>query len=158
MNNEEDNDLELIINYFLELENKTNTIGHIKNKQNLKYYSFPKDKEQIIELNKYINLNNTLVQINKILEEKVPKYDKVTYDQLIEFLFNSEKENFLKIDNKISYLMKFLNVNLSQLSQIKEKYVNIKKNLKLYSKRINSLLTFIEINSDKEKYEKFINK
>ena len=54
--------------------------------------------------------------------------------------------------------MTFLNLKLTQLSQIKEKYDNIKKKIKIYSKRINSLKKFISEESDEATYEKFINK
>ena len=54
--------------------------------------------------------------------------------------------------------MTFLNLKLIQLSQIKEKYDNIKKKIKIYSKRINSLKKFISEESDEATYEKFINK
>lgn len=38
-----------------------------------------------------------------------PNSAKITYDQLITFLFDTEKKNFLVLDNKIDYLLEFLN-------------------------------------------------
>ena len=145
--------MKMILNWIL-LSIKT---IHINNKENLKFYSFPKDVEKLPEPNKEDDLNGALNKIKKIIEI-VPKYDKVSYGELIEFLFNSEKKKFLKIDNKISYLLTFLNLKLTQLSQIKEKYDNIKKKIKIYSKRVNSLKKFIKEESDEATYEKFINK
>ena len=157
MLNEDDIELDFIINYFFELKKKTSKTIHINNKENLKFYSFPKDAEKLPEPNKDDDLNGALNKIKKIIEI-VPKYDKVSYGELIEFLFNSEKKKFLKIDNKISYLLTFLNLKLTQLSRIKEKYDNIKKKIKIYSKRVNSLKKFINEESDEATYEKFVNK
>jgi len=85
--------------------------------------------------------------------ENAPKYGETTYEQLIGFLFNLEKNKFYKMDKKIDYLLSFLNLKLNKLSEIKDNYKKMKGNLDIQIKRIQNL---IEVEADKKYYNKYI--
>ena len=140
----EDKNLDFIINYFFELKDKTSKIIHINDKENLKFFSFSKQ-----------------INIQKIKEiiEMTPKYDEITYDQLISFLFDTEKKNnFLVSDNKIDYLLAFLNIEIKKLSSIGTKYRKIKKKIEEETDGLSGMLQNVILKSDNKKYDDFIKK
>ena len=72
------------------------------------------------------DFSHTVETIKSVLDI-TPKYDEITYDQLINFLFDIEKKNYFDRDNKIDYLLKFLNLKLKKLADIKTEYMKDKK-------------------------------
>lgn len=155
--NGEDLDLDFIINYLFELKDKTSKTIHVNDQENLKFYTFSKEMVKLPEYNEKDDLNQSLEKIKKILK-MVPKYGETTYEELIDFLFNSETNGFLTKDDKIDYLLSFLELKSKKLSKIKEKYKEVGKIMDDISIKITKFVKVADYEIDKEKYHKFINK
>ena len=86
--------LDFIINYLFEIRDKTSKTIHLNDKETLKFYSFTKEEQQIPD--KEDDLKTAIEKIKKIVNI-FPKYDKITYEKLIDFLFRKEKNDFMKM-------------------------------------------------------------
>ena len=157
VSNEEDKELDFVINYCFELKDITSKTIHINKKEYLKFYSFNKEIAQLPIPNKDDNLDQALDKIKEIIEI-VPKYDQITYVELIDFLFNEDKKKFLKKDDKVSFLLTFLNLKLEKLKNINETYKTIKNKIISHINKIKAEVEDIKLKSDKTKFNKFINK
>jgi hypothetical protein len=155
--NDNDKELEVIINYFFELRDKTSKTIHVNDKENLKYYFFPNDKGILPKKEEDDDLDKALEKIKEIIEN-VPKSEEVTYIQLVEFLFGNKNNEFIMREKKINYLLSFLNLKLKQLSDIKDNYGKIKKKLESSIKKIRCAITLLQEKNDTIKCEKFISK
>ena len=155
--NDNDKELEVIINYFFELRDKTSKTIHVNDKENLKFYFFPNDKSILPKKEEDDDLGKALEKIKEIIEN-VPKSEEVTYIQLVEFLFGKKNNEFIMREKKINYLLSFLNLKLKQLSDIKDNYGKIKKKLESSIKRIRCVIRWLQKESDNIKCEKFISK
>ena len=140
--------LDFIINFLFE-------IIHLNDKEILKFSSISQSEEKLPY--KEEDLKETIEKI-KNLVGIFPQYDKITYDGIIGFLFGLKINNFMKIENKIDYLLSFLYLSLKKLSDIDNKYKEIKRKIE---KNINKIMTSINIfneEADNIKNVKFINK
>ena len=155
VSNGEDQYLDFIINYLFELKDETSKTIHVNDKETLKFYSFSDSKDPLPEANNEDDLNKAKEKIKSIIEI-IPKYEKVNYGQLIDFLLNHEKNNFLKMDNKIDYLLSFLDLKLKNLSDIKGSYKKIKQKVKVNINKIMNLIGIFKEESDYTNYEKFM--
>lgn len=95
--------LDFMINYLFEIRDKTSKTIHLNDKETLKFYSFSKSEEQLP--NKEDDLKGAIEKIKKIVNI-FPKYDEITYDELVDFLLGLKKIILLKWKIKliISYL------------------------------------------------------
>ena len=95
--------LDFMINYLFEIRDKTSKTIHLNDKETLKFYSFSKNEEQLP--NKEDDLKGAIEKIKKIVNI-FPKYDEITYDELVDFLLGLKKLILLKWKIKliISYL------------------------------------------------------
>ena len=155
--NDNDKELEVIINYFFELREKTSRTIHVNDKENQKFYFFQNDKSILSKKEEDDDLDKALEKIKEIIEN-FPKSEEVTYIQLVEFLFGNKNNEFIMSEKKINYLLSFLNLKLKQLSNIKDNYEKIKKKLKSSIKRIRCVIILLQVESDNIKYKKFISK
>ena len=153
--NDNDKELEVIINYFFELREKTSRTIHVNDKENQKFYFFQNDKSILPKKEEDDDLDKALEKIKEIIEN-FPKSEEITYIQLVEFLFGNKNNEFIMSEKKINYLLSFLNLKLKQLSNNKDNYEKIKKKLKSSIKRIRCVITLLQEESDNIKYEKFI--
>lgn len=154
----EDKNLDFIINYFFELKDKTSKIIHINDEENLKFFSFSKQINDLPSHNEEDDYKIAIQKIKQIIE-MTPKYDQITYAQLISFLFDTKKnKNFLVLDDKIDYLLKFLNLEINKLSIIGTKFQKIKNKIEGETDGISEMLQNVILNSDKKKYDNFIKK
>ena len=153
----DDKDLEFIINYLFELRDDTSEIIHINNKDMLKHYSFPDSRGPLPEKKKYDDLEAAIKNIKTVIE-CIPKYDKVSYAQLIDFMFGPRKDTFLKMENKIDYLLTFLNIDIMKLGDIKDNYIKMNNNMLTKVRKTQNFLNSIYKESNEEKYQKFIKK
>jgi len=155
--NGDDINLDLIINYLFELKGKTSKTIHINEQENLKFYSLSKEIEKLPERNEKDNLKEALEKIEQILE-MVFKSEEVTYTELLDFLFNTDKTNFMDIDDKIDYLLSFLSIKEKKLCKIKRKFKKAKNNIKEIKIKLINFMNSGYFKGNIEKYEKFINK
>ena len=156
VSNGEDQYLDFIINYLFELKDKTSKTIHVNDKETLKFYSFSDSKDPLPEASNDDDLNKAKEKIKNIVEI-IPKYEKVNYGQLIDFLINPEKNNFLKMDNKIDYLLSFLDLKLKKLSDIKDSYKKIKQKVQVNINKIMNLIGIFKEENDNTNYELFMN-
>ena len=117
----------------------------------MKFYSFSKNEEQLP--NKEDDLKGAIEKIKKIVNI-FPKYDEITYDELVDFLLGLKKNNFIKMENKIDYLLSFLDLKSNKLSDIKNKYKEIKNKV---GKKINKIKSLIDLFSEESDSKKKIN-
>ena len=153
----EDQFLDFIINYLFEIKDITSKTIHINNIEDLKFFSYSKDIERIPKFDKEDDLDNAIKKIKNILDLNTKK-EEVNYSQLMDFLFDVDKKRFFTMDNKIDYLLSFLNIKLKNLSNVKDKYQNIKDNLNQFQNEFAQSMKFINFQKDEIKYNKFINK
>ena len=153
----EDQFLDFIINYLFEIKDITSKTIHINNIEDLKFFSYSKDIEKISKFDKEDYLDNAIKKIKNILDLNTKK-EEVNYSQLMDFLFDVDKKRFFTMDNKIDYLLSFLNIKLKNLSTVKDKYQNIKDNLNQFQNEFAQSMKFINFQKDEIKYNKFINK
>ena len=153
----EDQFLDFIINYLFEIKDITSKTIHINNIEDLKFFSYSKDIEKISKFDKEDDLDNAIKKIKNILDLNTKK-EEVNYSQLMDFLFDVDKKRFFTMDNKIDYLLSFLNIKLKNLSTVKDKYQNIKDNLNQFQNEFAQSMKFINFQKDEIKYNKFINK
>ena len=153
----DDKDLEFIINYLFELRDDTSEIIHVTDKEMLKHYSFPDSRGPLPEKKEDDDLKAAIKNINTVIE-CIPKYGKVSYAQLIDFMFGSKKDTFFKMENKIDYLLTFLNIKISKLSDIKNDYIKMKNTIMTKVRMTQSFLNSLGDESDEEKNEKFLKK
>ena len=107
----ENQDLDFIINYLFELKDRTSKTIHVNEKETLKFYSFINNKEKLSSIDNNDDLDKALEKIKTIVKN-FPKYEEISYEQLINFLFGTEKNSFLKMDDKIDYLLSFLDLKI----------------------------------------------
>ena len=153
----EDQFLDFIINYLFEIKDTTSKTIHINNIEDLKFFSYSKDIERIPKFDKEDDLDHAIKKIKNILDLNTKK-EEVNYSQLMDFLFDVDKKRFFTMDNKIDYLLSFLNIKLKNLSNVKDKYQNIKDNLNQFQNEFAQSMKFINFQKDEIKYNKFINK
>ena len=156
---EDDAELQFIINYLFELKDFTSETIHINNKKNAKFYSFSKVLENSPKPNSDDNIKEAMEKIKKIAD-MTPKYGEVTYEKLIDFYFNSEKKNnIINMNDKVDYLLKFLDLKLETLEERNEKYFEFNDKINQYLYKISNIVDkIVSENEDEEKYAKFINK
>ena len=152
----ENQDLDFIINYLFELKDRTSKTIHVNEKETLKFYSFINNKDKLPSIDNNDDLDKALEKIKTIVKN-FPKYEEISYEQLINFLFGTEKNSFLKMDDKIDYLLSFLDLKLSKLSDIKDNYKIIKGKLKGKINKIMNLIGIFTEDNDNTKYNKFLN-
>ena len=157
VNDGEDKELDFIINYCFELKNLTSETIHANDKSNLKFYSFPKELENLPTPSKEDTFEDAKNKIINILN-MVPKYSEVSFDELINFIFYQDKERFLDMDNKVKYLLSFLDLKIDKYSMIKAKIKKLNRKIKEKSNLYGNFLININLHYNKVKYDKFINK
>ena len=93
VSDEENKDLDFIINYFFELKDKTSKTIHINDKEKIKFFSFSKQLENLPSHDEDDNYEDVIEKIKNVTK-MTPNSAKITYDQLITFLFDTEKKIF----------------------------------------------------------------
>ena len=152
----EDINLDFIINYLFELKEKTSKTIHINEEDNLKFYSF--SKQELPQKKEDDYFNEGLEKIKNILKME-SNYDKISYDNLIDFLFFPNKNDFFKNKNKIDYLLSFIDVEFKKFPEdMKKKYKKVKKIFDNIPNIFNRITMMSEYEINEEKYTKFINK
>ena len=152
-----DKDLEFIINYLFELRDDTSEVIHMTNKEMLKHYSFPDSRGPLPKKKADDDLETAIKNIKTVIQS-IPEYEKVSYAQLIDFMFSPRKETFFKMENKIDYLLTFLNINITKLDDIKNNYIKMNNNLVNKVRMTQNYLNSTDNESSEEKSEKFIKK
>ena len=154
--NGEDRYLDFIIIYLFELKETTSKTIHVNDKENLKFYSFSHSKDSLPQNNKDDDLNDAIKKIKDIVD-MVPKYEELSYEQLIDFALGLEKNTFFIMESKIDYFLTFLNLNIKKLADIKHKYKKIKKKMKIKINKITNSIVIMQEDSEHKRYDKFIN-
>ena len=90
----EDQFLDFIINYLFEIKDITSKTIHINNIEDLKFFSYSKDIEKIPKFDKEDDLDHAIKKIKNILDLNTKK-EEVNYSQLMDFLFDVDKKDFL---------------------------------------------------------------
>ena len=155
--NEKDENLDFIINYFFELKDLSSRAIHIDDKEYLKFYSFPKKMEGLPKKGEDDNFQDAIKKIKGIIE-MIPKLGEVSYDKLINFIFEQGEKNFLENNKKIDSLLTFLNIKLSKLDSIKEEYKNKKNEIDDEQAKIIRKIDNINSKNYEIKYDNFIKK
>ena len=143
--------------FFFQARDTTSKTIHVNKKEDLKFYSFSKELEELPETNRDDNLSQAMEKIKNILEMNAEQ-DKVSYSKLVDLLFSPSSNSFLQKENKVDYLLTFLDIKHKNLCDIEHEYKNYKKSLDKLSKKLITIMGISKNKINEKKYNKFINK
>ena len=104
--------------------------------------------------NKDYDIEQSMRKIQKIIDFIQKNNNNVTYNNLINFLLYSEKNNFIAKEKKIEYLINFFLIKLKKTSEISDTSINKKEILKTKINKIINNVYIIKNQNDDEKYNK----
>ena len=104
--------------------------------------------------NKDYDIEQSMRKIQKIIDFIQKNNNNVTYNNLINFLLYSEKNNFIAKEKKIEYLINFFLIKLKKTSEISDTFINKKEILKTKINKIINNVYIIKNQNDDEKYNK----
>ena len=132
---EEDEDLQIVIDYLFSIKEIGNETLHLNDKEKLKYYSFTKNYQTTPQYNKNDELEDALKNIKKIIEI-IPKISDLTNGKMIDYTFKNPTNKFMISENKMEFLLSFLNLKRKGLKEINEKYKTIKNEMEITAAKI----------------------
>ena len=153
----EDKILEIIINYLYELKEIGNETIHISDKDKIKFYCFSKNIEINQQPDNDDSFKEALDKIKYVIKIQ-SNVDNLTYENLVDYTFNNPINKLMVTNDKIKYLLSFLNIKKNKLKEIKEKFDSFKKKMELKSSKILDFLNFINPEHKLEKFNNFIKK
>ena len=151
--------LEYIINYLFNLKEDLNQIIHLNElKFQSSFIDFKKNEEEI-KTNNSDDLMTTIKKINDTLKI-IPRVNTLSYKEIINYTIFSPKGIFMDSDDKMKKLLCFLNIELTQIKDICEKYesktteLQIQK-LKIQNKiqELSTCFDSVEYNNLNKKYK-----
>ena len=154
---EEDEDLQIIMDYLFSIKEIGSETLHINEKETLKTYSFSKNYQATPIYSEDDKLEDLLKKIKKTIEV-IPKIDDLTYGKIIDYTFNNPTNKFMISEIKMEYLLSFLNIKRKELKHINEKYEAIKKEMEIKEAKISNIIKNIKYGNNLDKYNKFVKK
>lgn len=153
-----DNDFQIILDYLFNLKEIENQILHINDEEKIQYYLFSKSFIEHPRQNyKEDKIKDCLKNVQQAISI-IPKLDKLTYGDLVDYTFNGPINKFLVSNDRINYLLNYLNIKRRKLGDINDKYENFEKKIEKKMNKICILSKKIEEENDNNKYNQFIKK
>ena len=97
-------------------------------------------------------------KIEETIKLKLPEIKNITYDKLIDYTFNNNISKYMISDDKMNYLLSFLNIKRKKLGDINYKYKDFKKKIESLSSQVFEIIDLIKLEDDSDKYDNFIKK
>lgn len=153
-----DQDLQNILDYLFQLKEIGNNIIHINGEEQIYFYSFFKNLDKLPEYNSQDSILNCMNKIEETIKLKLPEIKNITYDKLIDYTFNNNISKYMISDDKMNYLLSFLNIKRKKLGDINYKYKDFKKKIESLSSQVFEIIDLIKLEDDSDKYDNFIKK
>jgi len=153
-----DQDLQNILDYLFQLKEIENNIIHINGEEQNYFYPFFKNLDKPPEYNSKDIILDCMNKIEETILLKLPEIKNITYEKLIDYTFYNDINKYMISDDKMNYLLSFLNAKRKKLGEINYKYKNFEKKIKSLSSQVFELIDLIKLENDTDKYDNFIKK